>query len=140
MIGRLLIPLGVGVTGSELLGYVIGLAIIASLIFGLGVLVERGLQRGLGAVVNAIMRRIPIVRNVYDTLTRFVEIVSRRDDSRLRTMRPVWCHFGGQGGAAVLGLLSTPQPVQLGGMPYYAVLVPTAPIPVGGELVYVPEA
>lgn len=140
MVGRLLIPLGVGVSGSEVLGYAIGLAIIVSVIFGLGVLVELGLQRGLGAMVNAIVRRIPIVRNVYDTLTRFVEIVSRRDDSRLRTMRPVWCHFGGPGGAAVLGLLSTPQPVQVGEASYYAVLIPTAPIPVGGGLIYVPEA
>jgi len=54
-------------------------------------------------------------------------------------MRPVWCHFGGPGGAAVLALLSTAQPVTLGGAHYLGVIVPTAPVPVGGALIYVPE-
>jgi uncharacterized membrane protein len=54
-------------------------------------------------------------------------------------MRPVWLHFGGVGGAAVLGLLSTPEPVRVGEIEYLAVLVPTAPVPVGGGLLYVPR-
>jgi uncharacterized membrane protein len=43
------------------------------------------------------------------------------------------------GGAAVLALLSTPKPVLIEGRNYLAVLVPTAPVPVGGGLLYVPE-
>lgn len=141
LLGRLIIvPIGLGVAGSEFIGYLLGLAIMAGMIFGLGLLVERGLQRGMGAMVNALVGRIPIVRNVYETISKFVSLVSKRDDARLRTMRPVWCHFGGPGGAAVLGLLSTPEPITLDdGRMYYAVLVPTAPIPVGGGLLYVPQ-
>ena len=41
-------------------------------------------------------------------------------------------------GTVVLGLLSTPQAVTLGGLSYMGVLVPTAPVPVGGGLLYVP--
>jgi uncharacterized membrane protein len=52
-------------------------------------------------------------------------------------MSPVWCFFGGQG-AAVLALLPNPEPVEIDGRAYFAVLVPTAPIPVGGGLLYVP--
>jgi uncharacterized membrane protein len=57
----------------------------------------------------------------------------------LRSMRPVWCHFGGPGGASVLALLSSPQVVEVAGRRCLAVLVPTAPVPVGGGLLYVPE-
>jgi uncharacterized membrane protein len=54
-------------------------------------------------------------------------------------MSPVWLQFGGPGNAAVLALLSSPEPVLVGGQPYLAVLVPTAPVPVGGALLYVPR-
>jgi uncharacterized membrane protein len=40
----------------------------------------------------------------------------------------------------VLGLLSSPEPVHVGGHSYLAVLVPTAPVPVGGGLIFVPAA
>jgi uncharacterized membrane protein len=53
-------------------------------------------------------------------------------------MSPVWCFFGGEGGAAVLGLLPMPKPIMIGDQPYHVVLVPPAPVPVGGCLVDVP--
>ena len=53
-------------------------------------------------------------------------------------MRPVWCFFGGGDGVAVLALQPTSEPVELEGRPHLAILVPTAPIPVGGGLLYVP--
>jgi uncharacterized membrane protein len=60
-------------------------------------------------------------------------------------MSAVWCHFGGvpadgePGAVAVLGLLSTPEPVAIGGRAYVGVIVPTAPVPVGGGLLYLPQ-
>ena len=40
--------------------------------------------------------------------------------------------------AAVLALMPNPEPLEIEGRRYYAILVPTAPIPVGGGLLYVP--
>jgi uncharacterized membrane protein len=141
LVGSVLTSIGLGVTGSELVGYVIGLAFLLVLIFMLGVLVEKGFQRGLTAALNALVSRIPIVRNVYDTLSRFVALVSKKNDgSGMSSMRPVWCSFGGPGGVSVLGLLSSSEPVMVGDTVCYAVLVPTAPVPVGGGLLYVPVA
>ena len=139
-LGRVLGQLGLRVTGSELAGYAIGVALMIGSIFLLGVLVEAGMQAGLNAAVDAVMRRIPIVRNIYDTIDRFVQMLSRRDSEGLRSMRPVWCQFGGPGGATVLGLLSAPEPIAIGGRPFRAVLIPTAPVPIGGALIYVPDA
>ncbi|HEY8122069.1 MAG TPA: DUF502 domain-containing protein [Myxococcota bacterium] len=139
-LGRVLGQLGLRVAGSELAGYAIGVALVVGAVFLLGVLVEAGAQRGLEAALDAFMQRIPIVRNIYDTIDRFVQMLSRREAEGPRSMSPVWCHFGGPGGAAVLGLLSSPDPVEIGGQRFRAVLIPTAPIPIGGALIYVPEA
>jgi uncharacterized membrane protein len=139
-IGGLLKSIGLGVTGSEIVGYLIGIAIVAALLFGLGLLVESRLQRGLAVALNSLVQRIPVVRNVYDLMKKFTDLLKDRDEEGLRSMSPVWCHFGGPGGAAALGLLSTPTPVDMNGQPYLAVLVPTAPVPVGGGLLYVPQS
>jgi uncharacterized membrane protein len=90
------------------------------------------------AMIDSLMQRIPLVGNLYDVTKRFVAIVDRKDQDGLRSMSPVWCFFGGEGGAAVLGLLPMPKPIMIGDQPYYVVLVPSAPVPVGGCLVYVP--
>ena len=140
-LGRVLGALGLRVTGSPLAGYAIGVAFMLAAILLLGVLVEAGMQRGLEAMLDGVVQRIPIVRNVYDTIERFVQMLSKRDhEGGLKSMSPVWCHFGGPGGATVLGLLSTREPVIIGGQPFRAVLVPTAPVPIGGALIYVPDA
>ena len=55
-------------------------------------------------------------------------------------MSPAWCYFGGKPGAAVLALLPSKTPIRLGGEDYLGILIPSAPVPFGGALVYVPAA
>jgi uncharacterized membrane protein len=121
-------------------GYAIGVAAVMAAVFLLGLLVHTRLRDVLAALLNGVVQRIPLVRGVYDLIKKFVDLLAHRDEEGLRSMRPVWLHFGGVGGAAVLGLLSTPDPVRMGDLDYLAVLVPTAPVPVGGGLLYVPSA
>jgi uncharacterized membrane protein len=137
-IGGLLVAIGFGVTGSIVLGYAFGVTVIVAGIFALGLLVEARLEKGLAAVVNGFMQRIPVVRSLYDMIRRIVELMSKRDADGLKSMSPVWCHFGGRGGAAVIALLSTPEPVLVGGRACLCVMVPTATVPIGGVLIYVP--
>jgi len=137
-VGGMLIALGLGGTGSEVVGYLLGLGIVVLAIFALGLLVQTRLRGGLARAFNSVMQRIPLVRNVYDLIRKFVDLVAQRDASGARSMSPVWLRFGGPGGAMVLGLLSSPEPVMVGGHTYLAVLVPTAPLPVGGGLIFVP--
>ena len=137
-VGSMLIALGLGGTGSEVVGYLLGLGIVVLAIFALGMLVQTRLRGGLARAFNSVMQRIPLVRNVYDLIRKFVGLVAQRDASGARSMSPVWLRFGGQGGAMVLGLLSSPEPVMVDGHTYLAVLVPTAPLPVGGGLIFVP--
>lgn len=144
-LGSALVSVGVGVTGSEIVGYLIGLALIVASLFALGLLVEAGLQHGIASMLRAVLRRIPFVGTVYDMLHKMVGLFSQRDADGVQSMSAVWCHFGGPDEpgspprAAVLALLSTPEPVLIGGRPYLGVIVPTAPVPVGGGLLYLPE-
>ena len=82
--GSLMSAIGLGVTGSEIVGYAVGLALIAACILGLGLLIELGLQRGLSRLVDSVVRRIPLVRNVYDLVQRFVGLLSQRDPDGTR--------------------------------------------------------
>lgn len=138
LVGGLLLRIGLGVGGSELLGYLIGVLVVMLALFLLGLLVQTRLRAGLAGLMNGIVQRIPFVRSVYDMVKKFVDLLAQRDEAGVRSMSPVWLHFGGVGGVAVLGLLSTTEPVRLGDQDYHAVLVPTAPVPVGGGLLYVP--
>jgi uncharacterized membrane protein len=139
LVGKVFVSLGLGLSGSVMLGYVLGALLIVLGVFALGLLVEAELQRGLARLVNGVVRRIPLVRNVYDLINRFVDMLGQGEDDGLKTMSPVWCRFGEGGGVKVLGLLSAPDPVEIDGQRYLAVLVPTAPVPVGGGLLYVRE-
>jgi uncharacterized membrane protein len=145
-VGGALGAIGLSVTESEIAGYLLGIALVALAIFVLGLLVETGVQRGLHRLVEGVVARIPLVRTVYDLSRRMVSLMSQREGSGLQSMSAVWCHFGGPpaegetGGVVVLGLLSTPDPVMIEGRPYMGVIVPTAPVPVGGGLLYLPQA
>ncbi len=147
--GQLLTRIGLGLATSWVTGYLAGLLVLAAGIYLLGLVVEAGLERGLARTVNYLMGRIPIVRNVYDISTRLVQLFSKPEKEGTQSMSAVWLHFGGkdrpgaEGGGpgrttVLLGLLSTPVPVLIGGQPFHAVLVPTAPVPIGGGLLYVP--
>ena len=137
-VGGLLIAMGLGGMESEMVGYLLGLGIVVLAIFALGFLVQTRLRGLLAATFNSVMQRIPVVRNVYELIRKFVDLVAHRDPAVARSMTPVWLQFGGSGNAMVLGLLSSPEPVFVGGSSYLAVLVPTAPVPVGGGLIFVP--
>ena len=140
VVGHLLQALGLGViAGSEVGSYLLGVAIMAVAIFMLGALVQTRLKPVLAAALNGVVMRIPVVRSVYELAVKFVDLLAHRDRDGIRSMSPVWLHFGGVGGVAVLGLLSTTEPVRVGELDYLAVLVPTAPVPVGGGLLYVPS-
>jgi len=139
-IGRILISIGFGLSDSPIAAYVLGTVIVVGLIYLLGVGVESRLENRVRYGIDALMQRIPFVRNLYDVTKRFVAIMDRKDQDGLKSMSPVWCFFGGDGGAGVLGVLPMPKPILVGGERYHVVLVPSAPVPVGGALIYVPAA
>jgi uncharacterized membrane protein len=144
-VGQWLTGIGLGVTESELLGYLLGVLLVIVAVYTFGLLVETGLQRGLARLVNRIMLRIPVVRTIYDVAQKLVGLFGRKEGDELKSMAPVWVYFGGKkkegrsdGATAALAFLATPKPVLVGGQAYLGVMIPTSPVPVGGGLLYVP--
>ena len=137
-IGRILISIGFNFSNSPVAAYALGAVVVVGLVYLLGLSVESSLQSRVRQLIDSLMERIPLVGNLYDVTKRFVAIVDRKKEDGLKSMSPVWCFFGGEGGAAVLGLLPMPRPIVIGEQQYHVVLVPSAPVPVGGCLVYVP--
>lgn len=137
--GQLLISLGLSVNAASVAPYALGLAIILALIFLLGLLIETRIGPWFDALIGRIVGRIPGVSNVYDLTRRFVAIVDTKGGDSFKSMSPVWCFFGGEAGAAVLALMPSSTPVLIGRDEYLGVLIPTAPVPIGGCLIYVPS-
>src|SRR6516225_8905764 len=138
VVGRLLVSIGLTVVETRMVAYAIGIGVVLCTIYVLGLFTETGFQRRLQAFMDSGLRRVPLIGSVYDLAHRFVGMLDRKEQADLQSMRPVWCFFGGEGGAAVLALLPTPEPVLLGGQKCHVVLVPTAPVPFGGGLFFVP--
>jgi len=136
--GRFLISLGLGVSTTA--SYLIGIGVIITSIYLLGTLVESRIGAWMAALFDRLIRRTPLVSTVYDMSSRVVSIIGSKDsEANLKNMKPVWCFFGGKPGAAVLALMPTSRPVVIDDTAYLGVLIPSAPVPFGGALVYVPD-
>lgn len=137
-VGHALMTIGFSFSASQIVAYVSGLILFLVIVYLLGLAVESRLRSHLSQFLDSTMRRIPVIGNLYDLIQRFVALMDKNDVEGLKSMSPVWCFFGGPESAAVLGLLPTPEPIMIGDTPYHAVLIPSAPLPVGGCLTYVP--
>jgi uncharacterized membrane protein len=140
LVGSVLVAIGFGLSGSLVVSYLFGIVVVLAAIFGLGLVIESRWQHDKAVLVDTLFQRIPLVGKVYDLVRKMVDLFSQKERDGPKSMSAVWCHFGGVGGAAALALLGSPEPVVIGEQRYLAVLIPTAPVPVGGGLLYVPEA
>jgi uncharacterized membrane protein len=138
--GRILVSLGIGVGAQSFAPYVIGLLALLLAIYVLGLLFESRIGDVLSDILDRAVSRIPIIGSVYELSKRFTSIVDTKNGGDLKSMTPVWCFFGGEPGAAVLALLPSPRPVAIGANDYVGILIPSAPVPVGGALIYVPQS
>ncbi len=136
--GRMLGSFGLQFVTSDVVAYLIGLGVALALIYLLGLLVQAGMKNRWNVLVDTLMHRVPLVSNVYDTAKKVIQMFDQKGESELKAMSPVLCHFGGEGGTAVLALMPSEQPIHMNGSAYRAVLIPTAPVPFGGALLYVP--
>ena len=137
-LGQLLSSVGLRFVANDTTAYLLGWIIVLAGIFGIGLLVEFGAQRLLRDRVDALFSRMPLLGGVYGTVRQLVAMIDKRGKTDLKGMRVVYCKFGSEGGALLLALMPTPELFRIGDTDYHAVLIPTAPVPVGGALIFVP--
>ncbi|MEC5399285.1 DUF502 domain-containing protein [Uliginosibacterium sp. H1] len=137
LIGRGLAAVGFTFASNPMTAYAIGAVLLLGVVYAVGVVVQTRLRHALSGLIDSTVRRIPFISTLYDTTTRFIGIFDRDAKADVAAMSPVWVFFGESRGTAVLALMPNPVPVLIDDQEYLTVLVPTAPVPIGGGLFYV---
>lgn len=137
-VGEGLSQLGLSVKPDSHVPYLIGWLIVLVLIFLLGAAMEVGARRILVRISDAFFSRIPLIGSLYGTTKQMVDLFNTGDNDAIRGMSPVFCFFGGGGECGLLAFLVSPERVRVQGRDYQMVIVPTAPVPFGGALLFVP--
>jgi uncharacterized membrane protein len=111
---------------------------VLAAIFLLGAAMEAGARRMLVRISDAFFSRIPLLGSLYGTTKQMVDLFNPSDNDAIRGMSPVFCFFGGGGECGLLAFLVSPERVEVQGRDYQMVIIPTAPVPFGGALLFVP--
>jgi uncharacterized membrane protein len=137
-VGGVLQGFGLRFVSNDVLAYVVGVVIVLVAIFAVGVAAESGARSLIQGLLDAILQRIPIVGSVYGTSRQVVGMLDRKDADALKSMRVVFCCFGKEAGAGFLALLVSAERYRINSRDYQIIIVPTAPVPFGGGLLFVP--
>jgi len=137
-LGKYLSAIGVSLSPGAATPYVVGWIAVLAIVFGLGLLVELGAKKVLRAWVDRIFNRMPLVGRIYTTSRQMIDMLDQQDENALQGMSAVYCFWGEDKSTAVLAFLAAPQKFHLHGRDYHVVIIPTAPIPFGGGMFFVP--
>ncbi|MFZ4687620.1 MAG: DUF502 domain-containing protein [Polymorphobacter sp.] len=135
LIGGALARGGMLLTRTPELAFVTGLGLAAVIVWALGLLVQTQARARLEGGLDSLMGRIPVLGGFYRPLAQMVRMIGGAPGGELQGMAPVSVRFGDD--TEVLALLAAPQLFDIGDGPRHLVLLPTAPVPVGGALVFV---
>jgi len=138
LLGEALRNVGFQFATDKGMAYAVGWVVVLGVIFLLGVLVEVGARRFIFDRFDAMASHVPLIGGVYGTARQLIRMMDKKKSADLQGMRVVFCQFGKETGAAFLALLPTPETFRIGDVDYHAVLIPSAPVPVGGSLIFVP--
>jgi uncharacterized membrane protein len=105
LVGNLLRRFGLHFASDEALAYVLGIVLVLAIIFAIGVFAESGARTLMQRLLDAALKRIPIVGSVYGTSKQIVGMLDQKDNTALKSMQVVFCYFGREAGAGFLALL-----------------------------------
>lgn len=136
-IGRVLATFGLGFVACEVLAWTAGMFVLMLSVYIMGAVIESGAARRYEGYVEGAMQRVPLVNTIYDASKQLTSMFDRKKDA-VKMMTPVYCTFGGEGGAVLLALMPSSERIRIGEQDYHVVIIPTAPVPFGGALLLVP--
>jgi uncharacterized membrane protein len=124
--------------GYDTIAFSLGVVIALLLIFLLGVAVRSAAQRGIESYIDRIFTKLPLIRAIYNPVSRVVRLTIDKNTNDFSGMPVVFCRFGGAEGADMLGLLANQEVYLIAGQRRRMVYLPMAPFMTGG-LTLVPE-
>ncbi len=140
-LGNLLTTSGTTIIGQgyDTLAFFLGILIALIGIWLLGIIARSAAQKSIESSIDRIFTKLPIIRSIYNPISRVVRLATDKTTGDFSGMTVVSCRFGGRNGVDVLALLANQDVYYIGGEPRCMVYLPTAPIPMTGGLVLVPE-
>lgn len=137
-IGQLLGAAGMFFTPSPFAAFWAGLGLAALLVWLIGLMVQTRFRPQLEGGLDGLISRIPGLGPLYRPLAQFVRLMGSSPSGEMSGMSVVSVSFGAN--VEVLCLLTSSRIHDFGQGPRYLILVPTAPVPVGGGLLFVDVA
>lgn len=139
--GKILRSLGITFAPNSQIPYLCGWVVVLAILLVLGFFVDAVTRKMAVRWFDAFVKRIPLIGTIYGTARQFTELMNQGGDDKMKGMSPVYCRFGSAGGGVlVLALLPSPDEYEIDGNKYRVVIVPTAPVPFGGGMFFIPSA
>jgi uncharacterized membrane protein len=134
-LGQLLGQAGMFFTPSPLAAFWAGIGMAALLVWVVGLAVQTRFRPQLEGGLDGLIARIPVLGPLYRPLAQFVRMMGSSPGGEMSGMSVVSVSFGDH--VEALALLTSPRLHDFGQGPRYLILIPTAPVPVGGGMLFV---
>lgn len=134
-LGQLLGTAGMFFTPSPLAAFWAGIGMAALLVWLVGLAVQTRFRQRLEGGLDGLIARIPVLGPLYRPLAQFVRMMGSSPGGEMSGMSVVSVSFGDH--VEALALLTSPRLHDFGQGPRYLILIPTAPVPVGGGMLFV---
>jgi len=138
-LGELLRRGGSALVENDTLAFWLGVVIALIGIWVLGAIVRTEARRGVQGAIDLLFARLPLVKSIYNPVTRVIRLATEKGGGDLSGMDVVAVRFGGQDGTHILALLASHDRYYVGDLRRVMVYLPTAPFPMTGGLILVPE-
>jgi uncharacterized membrane protein len=134
-LGQVLGKAGMFFTPSPLAAFWVGIGVAALLVWVVGLAVQTRFRPQLEGGLDGLIARIPVLGPLYRPLAQFVRMMGSSPGGEMSGMSVVSVSFGDH--VEALALLTSPHVHDFGQGPRQLILIPTAPVPVGGGLLFV---
>ena len=139
--GKLLSYLGIRFLPDSNLCYYFGWSVVLIALFLIGLVAESFVRKRFIGWFDLLIKKIPVIGKIYGTTRKFTDLMDQNDSSKMKGMTPVYCRFGERGGGTlILALMPTDEEYEIEGNPYRVVIIPTAPVPFGGGMFFIPSS
>ena len=135
-VGEALRETGLRFVTDPTVASVLGWVAVLLAIWLLGALLKSVGKQRVETAFNAAIERIPLVNALYKPVAQVVEMLQRDPADKMEGMKVVYCAFGREAGAGLLGLLVSDKVYRFNGQACQVVYVPTSPLPMSGAIVF----
>jgi len=124
-----------GESAPPMLSFSVGVLIVIALVTALGFLVQDKARKVFEDWIDSGLGRIPLLGRIYRPVAQFLRSMGGSKAEEMSAMGVCRIEFGG--GVETIAFLASAEVFDIGSGPARLVLIPTAPIPVGGALLLV---